>query len=193
MDMLADESQRDEISEGKKILWLTPGWILYRNHVFQDWDKGKANENFPQYSGGAVLLDGIGFWERYSEEHPVKILEFSDWMGIEIRPHKVTLDRLKNLLAGCVVSDLQKEVAELRSRLPAHSAKPAMIQQKEEIEEKLIIDFILKNGQIKRSQVMEILKCGETKAKRILKEMTKEHLEKITKGKYTYYILKNTK
>ena len=83
------------------------------------------------------MLDGIGFWERYSEEHPVKILEFSDWMGIEIRPHKVTLDRLKNLLAGCVVSDLQKEVAELRSRLPAHSAKPAMIQQLEELEEKL--------------------------------------------------------
>jgi len=137
MDMLASESQRDAISEGKKIWWLTPGWIIYRHHVFQDWDKGKANESFPQCSGGAVLLDGIGFWERYSKEHPENILEFSDWMGIEIRPHKVTLDRLKNLLAGCVVSDLEKEVAELRSRLPAHSAKPAMIQQLEELEEKL--------------------------------------------------------
>ena len=98
MDMLASERQRDEIGEGKKIWWLTPGWVIYRNYVFQDWDIGKANENFPQHTGGAVLLDGIGFWDRYSEEHPEKILEFSDWMGIEIRPHKVTLDRFKNLL-----------------------------------------------------------------------------------------------
>ena len=137
MDMLAGESQRDKISEGRKIWWLTPGWIIYRNHVFQDWDKGKANENFPQHTGGAILLDGIGFWDRYSEEHPEKILEFSDWMGIEIRPHKITLDRLKNLLAGCVVSDLEKEIAELKSRLPAHSAKPSMVQRLEELDGKL--------------------------------------------------------
>jgi len=137
MDMLASESQREEISEGKKIWWLTPGWIIYRNFVFQDWDKGKANENFPQHTGGSVLLDGIDFWDKYCQEHPEKILEFSDWMGIEIRPHKITLDRLKNLLAGCVVSDLEKEIAELKSRLPAHSAKPSMVRQLEELEEKL--------------------------------------------------------
>jgi len=109
IDMLANESQREQISEGKKIWWLTPGWIVYRDHVFQDWDKGKANENFPQHTGGAVLLDGIGFWERYSKEHPEKILELSDWMGIEIRPYKITLDRLKGLLWNCIVSDLKKE------------------------------------------------------------------------------------
>ena len=137
MDMLAGERQRDEISEGKKNWWLTPGWIIYRDYVFQDWDKGKANENFPQHTGGAVLLDGIGFWEKYCQEQPEKILEFSDWMGIEIRPHKITLDRLKNLLANCVVSDLEKQIAELKSRLPAHSAKPTMIRQLEELEEKL--------------------------------------------------------
>jgi len=137
MDMLASERQRNEISGGQKVWWLTPGWIIYRDYVFQDWDKGKANENFPQHTGGAVLLDGIGFWEKYSEEHPEKLLEFSDWMGIEIRPHKITLDRLKNLFASCVVSDLEKEIAELKSRLPAHSAKPLIIQQLEELEEKL--------------------------------------------------------
>ena len=57
-------------------------------------------------------------------------------MGIEIWPHKITLDRLKNLLAGCVVLDLEKEIAELKSSLPAHSAKPSMIQQLEELEKK---------------------------------------------------------
>jgi len=137
MDMLADEREREEISSGQKVLWLTPGWIIYRYYVFQDWDKGKANENFPQHTGGAVLLDSIGFWEKYSQEHPEKVLEFSDWMGIEIRPHKITLDRLKNLLASCVVSDLEKEIAELKSRLPAHSPKQLMIQQMEDLEEKL--------------------------------------------------------
>ena len=58
-------------------------------------------------------------------------------MGIEIRPYKITLDRLKNLLAGCVVSDLEKEIAELKSRLPAHSTKPSIFQQSEELEEKM--------------------------------------------------------
>jgi len=103
MDILADEKERERISDDQKVWWLTPGWIIYQNYVFQDWDKGKANENFPQHAGGAVLLDGISFWERYSQEHPEKILEFSDWMGIEIRPHKVELDRLKNLLLDCLV------------------------------------------------------------------------------------------
>jgi hypothetical protein len=103
IDMLVGEIERAKISRGQKVWWLTPGWIIYRNHVFQDWDKGKANENFPQHTGGAVLLDGIDFWDKYCQEHPEKILEFSDWMGIEIRPYKITLGRLKNLLFDCVV------------------------------------------------------------------------------------------
>jgi len=137
MDMLADEKERERISGGQKVWWLTPGWIIYRHNVFQDWDKGKANENFPQHTGGAVLLDGIDFWEKYSQEHPEEILEFSDWMGIEIRPHKIDLDRLKTLLSECVISDLEKELSELKSRLPAHSLKPPMIQQLEDLEERL--------------------------------------------------------
>jgi len=98
IDMLVSEQDRTRISDGQKVWWLTPGWIIYRKYVFQDWDKGKANENFPQHTGGAILLDGIGFWDKYCQEHPEKILEFSDWMGIEIRPHRITLDRFKNLL-----------------------------------------------------------------------------------------------
>ena len=84
MDMLASGTEREQISQGKSVWWLTPGWVLYRDHVFQDWDKGKANENFPQHTGGAVLLDGIDFWDKCSQEHPEEILEFFDWMGIEI-------------------------------------------------------------------------------------------------------------
>ena len=47
IDMLTSENQREQISGDQKVLWLTPGWIVYRDYVFQDWDKGKANENFP--------------------------------------------------------------------------------------------------------------------------------------------------
>ena len=112
IDMLAGEREKEKISEGEKICWLSPGWLFYRNYVFQDWDKGKANENFPQHTGGAILLDGIDFWDKYSKEHPEKILNFSDWMGIGIQPHKITLDRLKNLLSDCIVSRLQKEASD---------------------------------------------------------------------------------
>jgi len=63
IDMLTSESQREEISGGQKLWWLTPGWIIYRNYVFQDWDKGKANENFPQYSGGVRrYLNSLTGW-----------------------------------------------------------------------------------------------------------------------------------
>jgi hypothetical protein len=137
VDMLVSEPEREQISSGQKVWWLTPGWIIYHNYVFQDWDKGKANENFPQHTGGAVLLDGIDFWDEYCREHPEKVLEFSDWMGIEIRPHKITLDRFKNLLLDCVISDLQKDIAELKSRFPAHSLKPPMVRQLEDVEQKL--------------------------------------------------------
>ncbi|MFW6137954.1 MAG: DUF1638 domain-containing protein [Spirochaetota bacterium] len=101
VDMLAGAEERVEISKGENVFWLTPGWIVYRNYVFQDWDKGKANENFPHHTGGAILLDGINFWEGYSENHPEKILDFSDWMGIPIQTHKVSLARFKRLLLDC--------------------------------------------------------------------------------------------
>jgi hypothetical protein len=39
---------------------------------------------------------------------------------------------------------------------------------------------------------MELLNCKETKAKETLKEfVNKNILEKVEKGKYTHYILKN--
>ena len=137
IDMLTSDLERERISSGQKVCWLTPGWIIYRHYVFQDWDKGKANDNFPQHTGGAVLLDGIDFCDKCSQEHPEEILEFFDWMGIEIRPHTIALDRLKNLLLDCVISNLEKEFSELKSRLPAHSLKAPMIRHLEDIEEKL--------------------------------------------------------
>jgi hypothetical protein len=98
MDMLASEVEREKISQGKDIYWLTPGWMQYRHYVYQGWDKGLANENFPKHTGGAIMLDAIGYYDRIMENEPEKILEFSDWMGIPIEPHRITLNRLRDLL-----------------------------------------------------------------------------------------------
>jgi len=74
VDMLASEADRERIAQemagGEKVWWMTPGWIQFRHDVFQDWDKGLANENFPRHTGGAMVLDGVGYVDRYTADHP---------------------------------------------------------------------------------------------------------------------------
>ena len=104
MDMIASQEEREKIAQemagGEKVWWMTPGWIRFRHKVFKGWDQGLANENFPRHTGGAIVLDGIGYVDRYMEEHPEEFLEYSDWMGIPIQGYPVTLDRFKSLLLG---------------------------------------------------------------------------------------------
>ena len=103
VDMLASEEEREkialEMAGGEKVWWMTPGWIKFRHHVFKGWDKGLANENFPRHTGGAIVLDSLGYMDQYMAEHPEELLEYSDWMGIPIQPYPITLDRLKSLLS----------------------------------------------------------------------------------------------
>jgi hypothetical protein len=98
MDMLASEEEREKISAGRDVYWLTPGWMKYRRYVYRDWDKGRANENFPQHTGGAIMLDAVGYYNGVMENEPEKILEFSDWMGLPIEPYSINLDHLRKLL-----------------------------------------------------------------------------------------------
>jgi hypothetical protein len=102
MDMVASENEREQIAQevagGEKVWWMTPGWIKFRHQVFKGWDKGLANENFPRHTGGAVVLDSLGYVDQYMAEKPEDFLEYSDWMGIPIQPYPVTLDRFKALL-----------------------------------------------------------------------------------------------
>jgi hypothetical protein len=102
MDMLAGETERNNIADkvacGEKVWWMTPGWIKFRHQVFKGWDTGLANENFPRHTGGAIVLDGIGFVEKYMTEKPEEFLEYSDWMGIPIQHYPISLDRFKSLL-----------------------------------------------------------------------------------------------
>lgn len=102
MDMVADEAERErigqEIAGGEAVWWMTPGWVKYRKQVFKGWDKGVANENFPRHGGGAVVLDGLAYLERYMEENPEAFLDYCDWMGIPMQACSLSLDRLKSLL-----------------------------------------------------------------------------------------------
>jgi hypothetical protein len=102
MDMIAAEAEREQIAQElvgeEKVWWMTPGWIEYRHQVFEGWDKGIANENFPKHTGGAIVLDTIGYVDKYMAEKPEEFLEYSDWMGIPIQGYPVSLDRFKSLL-----------------------------------------------------------------------------------------------
>ncbi len=89
-------------SGGRKIYWLSPGWLENWKQIFKEWDAAKANKTFPQ-NDKAVLLDAVGIFDEYSQNSPEKILEFSDWMNLEIEPYKISLDRLKNLLLECTM------------------------------------------------------------------------------------------
>ncbi len=102
MDMLASEEERERIAQemagGEKVWWMTPGWVKFKSHVFKGWDKAMANENFPRHSGGAIVLDGIGFMEKYMAENPEDFLEYCDWMGIPMQAYPISLDRFKGLI-----------------------------------------------------------------------------------------------
>ena len=104
VDMLASAEEREKVGQGKDVYWLTPGWMKFRHYVYQGWDKGLANENFPKHSGGAIMLDAVGFFDRVMADKPEEILEFSDWMGIPIESYRVTWDRFKGLLLDEVKS-----------------------------------------------------------------------------------------
>lgn len=103
MDMLADVTELDRIAKemagGEPVWWMTPGWVKFRHQVFKGWDKGLANENFPRHTGGAIVLDAVGFMDNYMENDPEGFLEYCDWMGIPMQAYPVTLDRFKSLLA----------------------------------------------------------------------------------------------
>jgi hypothetical protein len=102
MGMLASDQEMAQITQemagGEPVWFMTPGWVKYRTQVFKGWDKGLANENFPRHSGGAIVLDAIGYLDKYMEEKPEEFLEYCDWMGIPMQACPVSLDRFKGLL-----------------------------------------------------------------------------------------------
>jgi len=110
IDMLASEEERERIAQGRDIYCLTPGWMKYRQYVYQGWDKGLANENFPKHTGGAIMLDAVNYYDQIAENSPEELLEFSDWMGIPLEPYTATPERLMGLLAAEVTSQERLQV-----------------------------------------------------------------------------------
>lgn len=102
IDMVATVEERDAIANGEKVWFCTPGWLKYHELEFKGWDKATANENFPMHTGGGIMLDGIGFFDKYMEENPEDILEFSDWAGIPLVAQEVSLDRIKSVLIAAM-------------------------------------------------------------------------------------------
>jgi len=98
VDMLADTKEREELARGDRVWWCTPGWIKNWDFIFKDWDRGQANEMFPGHDR-AVMLDGIGYFNRLMEESPEEILRISDWMNLPIESADISLDRFRTLLA----------------------------------------------------------------------------------------------
>ncbi|MDI6812047.1 MAG: DUF1638 domain-containing protein [Desulfitobacteriaceae bacterium] len=105
VDMLATSAERDEMAQGEKIWYCTPGWLKYRDLVFKGWDKANANENFPQYTGGGIMLDPIGFFDEFALEHVEEVLDFSDWASIPLEARSVGLERLKNVLISALAQE----------------------------------------------------------------------------------------
>jgi hypothetical protein len=102
MNMIATDEEQKEIANNlagdDNVWWMTPGWVKFRPLVFKGWDKAIANENFPRHSGGAIVLDGIGYLDQYMAEKPEEFLEYCDWMGIPMQGYATSLARLKSLL-----------------------------------------------------------------------------------------------
>nr|OGX17891.1 MAG: hypothetical protein A3K83_07855 [Omnitrophica WOR_2 bacterium RBG_13_44_8b] len=40
----------------------------------------------------------VGIYEKYSNDLPERILEFTDWMRLNIHPYRILLDRLRHAL-----------------------------------------------------------------------------------------------
>ena len=102
VDMLADALTREDLAHGDRVWWCTPGWIKNWDFIFKDWDRGQANEMFPGHDR-AVILDGIGYFNRLMEESPEEILRISDWMNLPIESVDISLDRFRTLLADAAV------------------------------------------------------------------------------------------
>lgn len=102
MGMLASDEEmeniKNELAGGEPVWFMTPGWVKYRKQVFKGWDKGIANENFPRHTGGAIILDGIGYLDKYMEDKPEEFLDYCDWMGIIMQAYPISLNRFKGLL-----------------------------------------------------------------------------------------------
>jgi hypothetical protein len=117
VDMLAGREERERLAAGDKVYWLTPGWLSHWDTIFKEWDQAKANETFPQHDR-AVVLDGIGFFDRFQAAEPERLLAISDWMRLTIEAAPISLSRLRDLLVEAAGRPVIGEGPGVSRRLP---------------------------------------------------------------------------
>lgn len=98
IEFLADDETRKGIEAGRTAYWLTPGWLRYHKAVFRYFDETHKSSAFGRCDT-AVLLCPLGTFDDIAVNEPETILELSDWMGLDIEPAPVDLDRFERLLA----------------------------------------------------------------------------------------------
>jgi len=103
IDMLVSQKEREKLAGSEKVHWLTPGWLKHWDFIFKDWDSGLANEMFPAHDR-AVVLDALGYFDKFMSESPERLLRISDWMRLPVESVNVSLDRLKGLLVGSMTA-----------------------------------------------------------------------------------------
>ncbi len=107
MGMMASDDEMKQMVQdlgGEPVWFMTPGWVKYKKQVFKGWDKAIANENFPRHTGGAVILDGIGYMDPYMEQNPEEFLDYCDWMGIPMQGISISPDHFKSLLTEALAT-----------------------------------------------------------------------------------------
>lgn len=105
IDMVTTAEEREQIAGGRNVYWMTPGWLKYRDLVYKGWDKATANTFFPAYEDGGIILDAMGFFDKYMEEKPEDVLDFSDWTQIPIEGNNVNMDRFKKILIDAMAEE----------------------------------------------------------------------------------------
>ena len=103
VDMITSSDYREKTAGSNKVHWITSGWLKHWNYIFKDWDKGKANEMFPQHDK-IIVADTTGYFDKLMNKNPEKILEISDWTGVPIESVNISFKRLKSLLEEGVMT-----------------------------------------------------------------------------------------
>ncbi len=96
-EFLADAAKREEIAAGRELYWLTPGWLKYRKAVFRYFNETHKNETFGRCEAAALLCP-LGTFDDLAMNDPEAILDFSDWMQLDIEPAPIDLDYFQQLL-----------------------------------------------------------------------------------------------
>ncbi len=117
--------------EGSELLVLQGARSILEEHgpqVFCEIHRGYLRELNQSADDVVGLLSGLGY-----EVHPLRVEDLNAESNAEECSHIHACRRPRER----EVEDLEQRIADLKDRMPAHSVKPSMMQELEELEERL--------------------------------------------------------